>query len=89
MDLKGHTPNSYSGYPNIATWVSVWGVGSYRMNAWLSLYGETVDNNRNFQLGSSQAHLSNVRSGTALMAEAYAHGGMLYEYYIIPYIFER
>jgi len=81
MDLKGHTPNSYAGHPEIATWVSVWGVGSYRMNAWLSLYGVTTDNNRNLQLSASRTRLSQLHGETALMAEAYAHGGMLYEYY--------
>ncbi len=81
MDIKGRLPNHYWGAPQVATWVSSWGVGSYRMNAWLSLYGETIHNNRNFQLPSPRARVDNLRGATVLMAESHTHGGELSEYY--------
>ncbi|MBS3764807.1 MAG: DUF1559 domain-containing protein, partial [Planctomycetes bacterium] len=74
-DVNSRVPNSVWGAPNVATWVSYWGVGSYRMNGWLSLYGVSTHNNRNYQLPGPHASLGQVKSKTVLMGEAWGNWG--------------
>jgi len=75
MDVNGRTPSQVWNEPNVATWVSYWCVGSYRMNGWMGLYGVTTGNNRNYQLPGPHARLGNVRSSTLLMSEAWGNWG--------------
>ncbi len=73
-DVQGRTPNQVWGYPNTATWVSFWGIGSYQMNQWLGLYGVAADDRR-YQLPASRASLWQMRSGTLLMYEPWSESG--------------
>ena len=72
-DKFGHAPGntaSWFGRKHAAWAHSPWGgVGSYNVNPWLELYGNTTHNNRKWQLPQPQARHSRMRSGTLLMGE--------------------
>lgn len=70
-DNLGHTPNQVSNRPNIATWVTLWGIASSNQNTWLGQYGD-ASANRNYQLPAPNARYSALKAGTFLQSEAYS-----------------
>jgi prepilin-type N-terminal cleavage/methylation domain-containing protein/prepilin-type processing-associated H-X9-DG protein len=79
-DVLARTPNQVWGYPDTATWVSFWGIGSYQMNLWLGLYGVAADDRR-YQLPRSRANLWQMRPNTLLMYEPWSESGCERRYF--------
>jgi len=73
-DINGRKPSYPSGATSVASWY-LWTVGSCQLNAWLSLYGYTTNNDRNWQLPSPRASMNRILPETFLMSEAWGNWG--------------